>query len=127
MKIAITYENENVFQHFGHTEKIKLYTIENNKVISSQVLDTNGAGHELLVNFLKDNNVEVLICGGIGAGARIALGKANIKLYGGVSGKCDDVINDYLNNNLKFNPNVECNHHHMEGEHHCKNHNRCTK
>ncbi len=127
MKIAVTYENENVFQHFGHTEKFKIYEIENNNITSSYVLDTNGAGHELLVNFLKDNNVEVLICGGIGAGARIALEKAGIKLYGGVNGTCDEAIKKLLNNTLIFNPNVKCNHHHIEGKHHCENHNRCTK
>lgn len=127
MKIAITYENEKVFQHFGHTEKVKVYTVENNKVISAEVLDTNGAGHELLVNFLKDNGVEVLICGGIGAGAKVALEKAGIKLFGGVSGNCDEILTAYLNKSLKYNPDTTCTHHHMEGEHHCKNHNRCTK
>ena len=33
MKIAVTYENEMVFQHFGHTEKFKIYEIENDNIV----------------------------------------------------------------------------------------------
>lgn len=45
MKIAVTYENGQVFRHFGHTEQIKVYETDNGKVVSAQVLDTNGHGH----------------------------------------------------------------------------------
>lgn len=43
MKIAVTYENGNIFQHFGHTAQFKIYTVENGKVVSSEVVDTNGS------------------------------------------------------------------------------------
>lgn len=66
MKIAVTYENGLVFQHFGHTQQFKLYTVENGKITSSEVVDTNGSGHGALAVFLKTHGVDTLICGGIG-------------------------------------------------------------
>ena len=78
MKIAVTYENGQVFQHFGHTEQFKLYTVENGQITDSQVVDTNGSGHGALATFLKAHGVDTLICGGIGGGARTALAQAGI-------------------------------------------------
>ena len=83
MRIAVTYENEEIFQHFGHTEQMKIYEVENEQVVSSRVLDTNGSGHGALAGFLKELGVDVLLCGGIGGGAQAALAEAGIKLYGG--------------------------------------------
>ena len=124
MNIAVTYENGQIFQHFGHTEQFKVYEIENNTVVKSFVVDTNGQGHGALAGFLSLNNIEVLICGGIGGGAQMALAQAGIKLYGGVSGDADAAVDAYLAGNLDFNPNVLCNHHgHDHGEgHNCGNH-----
>jgi len=124
MNIAVTYENGQIFQHFGHTEQFKVYEIENNTVINSYVVDTNGQGHGALAGFLSLNNIEVLICGGIGGGAQMALAQAGIKLYGGVSGDADAAVEALLSGNLDFNPNVQCNHHgHDHGEgHNCGSH-----
>ena len=125
MKIAVTYENGQIFQHFGHTEQFKIYTVEDGKIVSSEVADTNGSGHGALAGFLTEKNVSVLICGGIGGGAQMALAEAGIKLYGGVSGPCDDAVNAFLASNLNFNPEVRCDHHdheHGEGEHTCGSH-----
>ena len=44
MRIAVTYEKGMIFQHFGKTEQFKLYDIENEKIINSQIVDTNGQG-----------------------------------------------------------------------------------
>ena len=115
MKIAITYENGNIFQHFGHTERFKVYDVENCAVKIATMINTNGSGHGALADFLKECDVDVLICGGIGGGAKRALDEAGIKLYGGVSGDADQAINDLLAGKLKFDSNAECDHH---GEHH---------
>lgn len=115
MKIGVTYENGQIFQHFGHTEQFKIYDIQDGKVISSQVIDTNGSGHGALAGFLQGNKVDTLICGGIGAGAQNALKEAGIQLYGGVSGDADAAVEALLKNELTFQPDVQCNHH---GEHH---------
>lgn len=111
MKIAVTYDNGNVFGHFGHTEKFKLYDIENGAITHSEIVDTMGQGHGALSEFLSGKNVNVLICGGIGAGAKEALGKVGIQIYGGVSGSADKAVEDYLVGKLNFNPFVKCTHH----------------
>ena len=122
MKIAVTYENGQIFQHFGHTEQFKVYEIEDNTIISFKVIDTNGQGHGALAGLLKTLGADVLICGGIGGGAQMALADAGIKLYGGVRGTCDAAVEAFLANNLSYNPNVKCDHHdheHGESEHTC--------
>lgn len=120
MKIAVTYENGNIFQHFGHTEQFKVYEVENGAVVSSQVVDTNGSGHGALAGVLTALNVDALICGGIGGGAQMALAAAGIKLYGGVSGNADEAVKALLAGNLGYNPNVKCDHH--DHEHHGEGH-----
>ncbi len=116
MKIAVTYENGMVFQHFGHCENFKLYETENNAVIASQVVSAIGSGHGALAGFLKAHGVDVLICGGIGGGARVALSEAGIRLYPGVTGKADENVEALLNGNLQYNPDTMCNHHHEGGQ-----------
>ena len=115
MKIAVTYDNGMIFQHFGHTEFFKVYDVQDGNIVSSEVVSTNGSGHGALANVLTDLNAEILICGGIGGGAQAALAEAGIKLFGGVSGSADAAVEALLAGNLTFNPNVRCNHH---GEHH---------
>ena len=121
MRIAVTYEAGIVFQHFGHTASFKIYEIENNQVVSTRVLDTNGSGHGALAGFLQEQGVDTLICGGIGGGARIALEGAGITLYGGVCGDADDAVEAFLSGQLQYNPNVRCNHH-DHGDHSCGSH-----
>lgn len=119
MKIAVTYENGNVFQHFGHTQQFKVYEVEGDKVADAQVVDTNGSGHGALAGFLSALNVDSLICGGIGAGAQIALAEAGIRLYGGVSGSADDAVDALIAGKLDFDPDVHCDHHAHDGGEHC--------
>ena len=123
MKIAVTYENGDVFQHFGHTEEFKVYEVEDNKVVSSEIVDTNGSGHGALGFLLADLGVDVLICGGIGMGAQNALADANIEFYGGVSGDADEAVESFLAGELSYNPAPKCNHH--GGGHSCQGHS-CT-
>lgn len=111
MRVAVTYDNGQIFQHFGHTEQFKLYDVAEGAVTSSVVVDTNGSGHGALAGFLKQNGVDVLICGGIGGGAQNALASAGIQLFGGVSGSADAAVDALVKNVLVYNPNVKCNHH----------------
>ena len=129
MKIAVTYENGEIFQHFGHTETFKIYDVEEGKVVHSEVVDTNGSGHGALAGVLNALNADVLICGGIGGGAQTALAAAGIKLFGGVSGDADEAVEAFINETLAYNPNVKCSHHehnhgegHTCGEHGCVSH-----
>ena len=125
MKIAVTYEDGQIFQHFGHTEQFKLYEAADGKIIGSEVVDTNGSGHGALAGFLMQHGVDTLICGGIGGGAQAALAEAGIKLYGGVSGEADAAVEELLNGSLGYEPNVHCSHHdheHGDGGHTCGDH-----
>lgn len=115
MRIAVTYENGEIFQHFGHTEAFKVYDVEDGKVVSSQVVSTNGSGHGALAEVLHTLQVDTLICGGIGGGAQNALASVGIRLFGGVSGNADEAVNALISGSLNYNPDVKCNHH---GEHH---------
>lgn len=123
MRIAVTYENGMIFQHFGHTEQFKFYDVADGKIVNTEVVDTNGQGHGALSGFLAQAKTDVLICGGIGGGAQAALAEAGIRLYGGVTGAADDAVNGYLADALAYNPNVHCSHHeHAHGDHHCGEH-----
>lgn len=124
MRIGVTYADGQIFQHFGHSEEFKVYDVEDGKVIKSEVVSTNGSGHGALATLLKDLQVDVLICGGIGGGAQNALAADGIKLYGGVVGSADAAVEAFLANKLEFNPNVHCSHHdHQHGEgHSCGSH-----
>ena len=119
MRIAVPFENEKVFQHFGHTECFKVYTVEEGKVISSELMETNGAGHEAIAGVLSDNDIDVLVCGGIGAGAMSALDANGIDVCAGAEGDCDEVVEAYLRGELE-DTGVNCDHH-GEG-HNCGGH-----
>ena len=131
MKIAVTHENGQIFQHFGHTEQFKIYTVENGKITDSTVVDTNGQGHGALASVLMSLDADILICGGIGGGAQMALADAGIKLFGGVSGTCDEAVKAFIEGTLGYNPNVKCSHRdhehgngvHKCGDHGCASHN----
>ena len=123
MKIAVTYEDGQVFQHFGHTAQFKLYEAQDGKILSSKVVDTNGSGHGALAGFLAAQGVDTLICGGIGGGAQMALAEANIRLLGGVQGDADAAVEAFLSGSLAYNPDVKCSHHEHHGAgHDCASH-----
>lgn len=128
MRIAVTYENGQVFQHFGHTEEFKIYEIEDGKVISTEIIGSNGSGHSALAALLDERKIDVLICGGIGGGAQAALAERGIELCAGADGNADQAVEAYLRGAL-VNTGANCNHHgeghschdHGCGEHDCGN------
>lgn len=128
MRIAVTYENGQVFQHFGHTEEFKIYEIEDGKVISTEIIGSNGSGHSALAALLDERKIDVLICGGIGGGAQTALAERGIELCAGADGNADQAVEAYLRGEL-VNTGTNCNHHgeghschdHGCGEHDCGN------
>ena len=120
-KIAVTYENGEVFQHFGHTKEFKFYTVEDKKIVDSEIVPTMGSGHSMLADFLLLNGVTVLICGGIGGGAKAALAQKGIELRGGVSGNADEKAQAYVDGTLEYNAAVECTHDH-DHDHECHEH-----
>lgn len=120
MKIAATYDNGNIFQHFGRTEYFKIYSIENNQIVSSEIISSNGTGHGALAGLLADRAVDVLICGGIGGGAQAALEEAGVEMCAGANGDADQAVEAYLKGEL-ISTGANCDHHHGE-EHSCSDH-----
>ena len=116
MKIAVPYENGQIFQHFGHTERFKFYETDNTEIVKSEIIETAGSGHGALAGFLMKHGADTLICGGIGGGAQTALAEAGIRLYGGVSGDADTAVTELLSGKLNYNPDVQCSHHEHHGE-----------
>jgi predicted Fe-Mo cluster-binding NifX family protein len=124
MRVAVTYDNGEVFQHFGRTETFKLYDIEDGRVMQEQVIETNGTGHGALAGFLKTAGADVLICGGLGQGAKNALAEAGIKIYAGASGNTDATVRNFIAGTLSEKGEATCDHHgHGEHEYHdCGHH-----
>jgi predicted Fe-Mo cluster-binding NifX family protein len=128
MIIAVPYENKQVFQHFGRTETFKVYEVNDGKITNATIRSTDGNSHGALVDILKNLKATVLICGGIGSGAQNALTENGIQFFGGVIGDADQAVADYLLKQLKYNPDVQCDHPHEEGhtcgehDHTCEHH-----
>ena len=124
MRIAVTYQDGEIFQHFGHTQQFKVYDVKDGQILCAQIIDTAGSGHGALAGVLNALHADILICGGIGGGAQMALAEAGIQLFGGVSGNADAAVKAFLSGELAFNPHVQCNHHdHHHGETHtCGDH-----
>ena len=120
MKIAVTYDNGNIFQHFGKTEFFKVYEVNDNQVVSSEVIGSNGSGHGALADLLAGQSIDVLICGAIGGGAQDALQAADIEVCSGAQGDTDQAVEAYLKGEL-VSSGVNCDHHHEDG-HSCGGH-----
>lgn len=122
MKVAVTYENGQIFQHFGHTKQFKVYEIVNKEVVSSEIIDSGDEGHGALASLLHAQNINALICGGIGGGAINALGQNGIFVFAGVEGSCDEAIAKYIDGTLCYSTEANCSHHHEGEEHDCSSH-----
>ena len=118
MKIAVTYDNGNIFQHFGRTEQFKVYEVEDNRIVSSEVVGSDGIGHGALAGLLAGHDIAVLICGGLGGGAMNALMNAGIEVCAGASGSADEAVEAYLKGEL-VNTGANCDHHHHGEDHEC--------
>lgn len=118
MRIAVTYDNGNVFQHFGKSQQFKIYTIENGEVKDSEVVSTGTIAHEALAGLLKDKGVAAVICGGIGPGAQNALDEAGVAIYPGAEGTADGAVAAFLRGELGQGT-ANCDHHDHEESSEC--------
>ena len=121
MKIAVTCENDQVFQHFGHTPGFAVFETEAGKIISEKRISSGDSGHGALAVLLSEEKIDLLICGGIGGGAVNALAQANIFVVGGAEGNVREVTEAFLNGTLQVRAEYHCNHHQSDG-HNCGSH-----
>jgi len=115
MRIAVTYENGEIFQHFGHTELFRIYDVEDGRVVHRMTIRPVSAGHEAMAGVLKKAGADMLICGGIGSGAPQALEAMGIRLCAGVSGSSDAAVESFLRGTLRYSTQSNCTSHDAEG------------
>ena len=119
MKIAVPHENGEVFQHFGHATEFKIYTADDKQPLAGEIVHPEDVSHEAVAGYLKKQGVDILICGGIGEGAREAIEAEHILLCSNVSGRADEVVESFLEGSLEFMSGASCDHHHDGEEHGC--------
>lgn len=117
MRVATTYDNGNIFMHFGRSEQFKIYDIQDDKVLNEQVVGTGGTGHGALAGLLANGGVDTLICGGIGGGAINALTQAGITVYAGAQGNCDACVEALIAGTLAQTGEATCDCHGHDHEH----------
>lgn len=122
MLVAVTCENDQVFQHFGHTPEFAVFKFEDGKLVDEKRISSGSSGHGALAGLLALNSVDVLICGGIGGGAINALANAGIQVVGGAEGNVREVAEAFAAGTLQVRENFHCNHHHHGEEHDCASH-----
>lgn len=122
MKVAVTCENNQVFQHFGHTPEFAIFKFEDGQLVSEKILSSGDSGHGALAGLLAIENVDILICGGIGGGAINALADAGIQVVGGADGNVKDVALAFVAGTLQVRENFHCSHHHHGDNHSCGSH-----
>ena len=114
MKIAVNYENGQVFQHFGQTRTFKVYTVENNTITAAELVPGAPEGHHALGRQLIALKPDVVICGSLGIPMLEMLQGAGIKVCGNVAGSADEAVQAYLNGTLVYSTNAHacgCSHH----------------
>ena len=116
MRIAVPYTDGQIEQHFGRAKQFKFYDVTTD--VAEEIVDTVGEGHGALAAFLHTAQANLVICGGIGAGAQTALAEAGIQLVSGVKGDADEAVKQHLAGTLV--PNADggkCKHRHQYGKH----------
>lgn len=116
MKVAVACVNGQIFQHFGHCPSFLLCNIENGKIVATEMLDTTNYGCGMLAGYLKENDVDIVICGNIGGGARNHLSAQGIQVFPGAHGDALLQVESYIEGHLDYDPQVMCEH----GNHQCK-------
>ncbi len=53
MKLAVTAQNGQVFQHFGKCPSFAVFTVEGKAASAPVLLDATGSGHAAMAGFLK--------------------------------------------------------------------------
>lgn len=119
MKAAVTTENQEVYQHFGKCQTFTIAIIEEGQIKSKSLLDAKDSGHAALAGLLQQNDVDTLVCGGIGQGAINALAAAGINVIRGCQGRVSLILEMLASGSLKDDPTHSCNHH----DHECCDHN----
>lgn len=119
MKIAIPTRGNVVDDHFGHCEYYTLFSVDENKHITSveTLPSPQGCGCKSDIVFvLKEKGVVVMLAGSMGEGAFNVLSGQGIQVLRGCKGEVRKVAEGYLKGFI-LDSGIGC-HHHGEGEEH---------
>jgi len=112
MRIAIPLVRGKLSLHFGHCDNFAIFDIDDK---TSKVIDRKDAappGHEpgVLPQWLHENNVSVIIAGGMGQRAQQLFAQNNVKVVIGASDQTpEELVSAYLENTLQTGDNI-CDH-----------------
>jgi len=112
MKVSIPLLQGKLSLHFGHCDQFAIFDVDKNekKILSRQ--DLTPPGHEpgALPKWLHENNVSVIIAGGMGQRAQQLLAGNGIEVVVGASSAVpEELINAYLQGKLQTGDNI-CDH-----------------
>lgn len=114
-----TNDEVTVEEHFGHCEKFVVYSVKEGEIVKKEVLDAPEHAPGVFPKFIAENNINVVITGGMGQRA-IDLIKANGgQVILGASGEIEEVLEIYLQGSL-YSKGSACAHHHHEERHKCE-------
>ncbi|SDP42330.1 DNA-binding transcriptional regulator, MerR family [Eubacterium maltosivorans] len=100
IRIAVPYDNGNIFPAFGAVQNFKLYDVENQKIVSEKIIDNGGAAHWHLVHYLAEQGVTVVLCENIGSNGYNTFMKNKIEIYCGIHGNADEAVKAFLEGTL---------------------------
>jgi len=108
MKIAIPIENEEVFQHFGHTSVFRIFDVMDDGSRTTEDVSVQVEGHDAVAAWLQEQKVQLVICGGIGDGAVSALRENGILLCSGASGNAEQCLEAFLRYAEQYESGATC-------------------
>jgi predicted Fe-Mo cluster-binding NifX family protein len=112
MKIAVASEGSRVSAHFGHCEGFTTYSVENGEATNKQFVPSPGHKPGYLPVFLREQNVDVIIAGGMGEAAKDLFVENGIEVFVGVDGQSDIAAQQYAKGLLKSTGTICTEHNH---------------
>ena len=124
MKIAVMLIGDKISPHFGGSEKVCVYTIEDGAIVAKEYFNMPEHRAGLFAKFIKEKGADVVIAGSIGERARYIFANLGIKYFIGVLGNPDEAVEKLLKGQLKSNEALanEIHEHEEELHHHLHEH-----
>ena len=102
MRIAVTTNGKNVSEQFGKAIKFTIFEVLRGQMRGKLLIDVSAGGsQDALIYILKNEGVEVLLCGEISERVKMELEKIGIKVISGLKGNVHSLIRAYIKGYLK--------------------------
>ncbi len=113
MIVAVPYLDGTVNAHFGSTQAFLVAETSDGEITRTSVFEVQGMQHNHagIAGFLKEQGVQVILAGGMGAPMQQALKLQGFELYCGVGGPALEAIEALLRGEI-VHSEATCGHHH---------------